>query len=274
MTDALVLASLPLEFDAARDMASVRDWRRRGRYGPVPYLAGDYRTADGRTLSVALARPARLGGRAVAPIATTLAALLHPHCIALTGIRPDGPAVPGDVIIAHSADDQWRRAIHGFRPDALSSFGAADEKEALLWLLERLARGEDPVTHPARARYFPAGTWQARVGPLLREGLIRNAGHGWELTADGRAYIRRHLFAVVDPPHRLPFAVHVAPAEDASIAAVARESGIPHWLIVQGVSDRAEYDRYRDFAAHAAAEVLWALLADLLGHERRRPHDH
>jgi hypothetical protein len=279
VTDALVLTSLPLEFDAARDMASVRDWQRRGRYGPAPYLAGDVIIPDGRTLSVALARPVRLGGRAVAPIATTLAPVLRPYCIAQTGIWAGGPAVPGDVIIADTMDAQWLRAARDFRPDALSSFGAADEKEALLWLLERLARGEDPITHPARERYFPAGTRQAHVGPLLREGLIRNAGNGWELTADGRAYVRRHLFAVVDPPHRLPFAVHVGPVEDASIVAVAREFGIPRHLIVQGVTDRseddryrnfAEYDRYRNFAAHASAEVLWTLLADLLGRDIRR----
>jgi len=55
--------------------------------------------------------------------------------------------------------------------------------------------------------------------------------------------------------------------EAATIATVAHEREVPHWLVAKGVMDHADLekdDRFKAFAAKAAAEVLFALLGLLL----------
>jgi hypothetical protein len=42
---------------------------------------------------------------------------------------------------------------------------------------------------------------------------------------------------------------------------------VPHWIVAKGVMDHADFakdDRYKEFAARASAEVLYALLSRLL----------
>jgi nucleoside phosphorylase len=194
-------------------------------------------------------------------------------------------------------DAAWTRVAQDFDPTGLSSYGRATDDEATIWFLERLHRRQDPRTHPARDRYFPHGTWQSRLEQLESAGRITfQPGEGWALTPAGTSFIQRVLYDDVDGPARLPFAVHVGPMasgsavfrdeevwqrlrgmgvrkvaalemEAATIATVAHERRVPHWLVAKGVMDRADLtkdDRYKRFAARASAEVLYGLLGRLL----------
>ncbi|MET0426837.1 MAG: hypothetical protein ABW046_23420 [Actinoplanes sp.] len=322
--DVLVITARPVEFTAVRNTATGRpgvlSWQPRDEHGSAPYLTGDYRTAGGRRLTVALARPTRTGGRSTAPIATTLANRLKPACLAMAGVCSGSPSrtLPGDVVIAdrvyeydegrlrsadfegdhqqYQLDNRWLRAAQDFRPDALTCYGPAGDREVLTWLLERLDRGEDPARHQARDRYLPPGTFRPRMAFLTREGLVEEDGVRWALTGRGRTFLHRQTEEDVRPAARLPFAVHVGPMasgsaeiedpriwprlramgirsitaldqEAATVATIAHQHRIRHWLVAKGVTDQAEPgrdSRYEDFAAHASAEVLWALLADLV----------
>jgi nucleoside phosphorylase len=326
--DVLLITALPEEFAAARDAgltarpgaSGIAGWQEQDSDGLAPYLLGDYPTEHGRRLSVALARPTRMGGRRTGPIATTLTDLLKPTCLAMCGVcagNPDDTA-PGDIVVAEMAyeydegkktgtrfegdheqypqDARWLRAAQDFEPDDLPSHGAATAEEAAVWFLERLHRDQDPRTHPARKRYFPRGTWQPRLQTLESDGLIQRREGGWSLTEAGTTLIQRTLDDDVDGPERLPFAVLTGPMasgsavikdpaiwkrlksmgvrkiaalemEAATIATVAHERQVPHWLVAKGVMDRADPDkddRYKEFAARASAEVLYHLLARLV----------
>jgi nucleoside phosphorylase len=231
--------------------------------------------------------------------------------------NPDDTA-PGDVIIAAPAysydegkltgdtfegdhqqfpqDTRWLRAAQDFDPSGLPSYGRATEEEATLWYLERLLKGQDARTHPARRRYFPRGTWQPRLQKLQSDGVIGWQNGGWALTGTGHALIERTLADDVDGPERLPFAVLTGPMasgstvvmdpgiwkrlkqtgvrtvaalemEAATVATVAHDRQVPHWLVAKGVMDNANLDkddRFKGFAARASAEVLYALLGRLL----------
>ena len=72
--DVLIIAALKEEFEAARAAAGVA-WTPHEAHGGDPYVRGDYRCADGRVLSVALARPVRMGGRSAGPLADSAQAL-------------------------------------------------------------------------------------------------------------------------------------------------------------------------------------------------------
>ncbi len=194
-------------------------------------------------------------------------------------------------------DARWLRAAQEFDPAGLPSHGAANAEETMLWLLERLHRNQDPRKHPARDRYFPPGTWMPQLEQWAADGLIaRNRDGAVVLTDDGERLVRQRLYDDVDGPQRLPFDVLVAPMasgsavisdasiwprlaamgmrkvaavemEAATIATVAREREVPRWLVAKGVMDHADLnkdDRYKRFAAQASAEVLFALLDDLV----------
>jgi nucleoside phosphorylase len=178
--DALVIAALPLEFDAAREVgrAAGVEWRPENADDRTPYLSGEYKTADGKQVTVALARPTEMGGRRTGTFVTTLANHLRPACLAMSGVcagNPDDTA-PGDVIVAAPAyeydegkqsgdtfqgahqqyplNDRWLRAAQDFDPAGLPSHGEATDDEATIWFLERLHKGQDARKHPARSRYF------------------------------------------------------------------------------------------------------------------------
>ena len=193
-------------------------------------------------------------------------------------------------------DIRWLRAAQDFDPAVLPSYGEAGEDEAAVWYLERLHQGQDPRTHPARKRYFPPATWQPRLAKLESDGLIVWLDGQWRLTEAGTARIRRILADDVDGPAALPLAVHAGPMasgsaviadpgiwdrirdlgvrkvaalemEAATIATVAHDRQVRHWLVAKGVMDHADFakdDRFKEFAARASAEVLYALLGQLL----------
>jgi nucleoside phosphorylase len=211
-------------------------------------------------------------------------------------------------------DPRWLRTAQDFDASGLASYGAASDEEALLWLLERLHLGQEPRDHPARRSYFPRGTWRGRLVRFKDDGLIsRGSDGGAELTSGGRARVQRRLYDDVDGPQQLPFRVLVAPMasgsavvgdpeiwmrlksmgmrkiaavemEAATIATVARDRQVPFWLVIKGVMDHADTgkdDRYKQFAARASADVLFALLGGLVGaapvdlhHETRRTQAH
>jgi nucleoside phosphorylase len=329
--DALVVTALPEEFAAAQEVATaamphrpgVQRWREHAEDERAPYVAGEYVTAAGRRLSVALARPPRMGGRTTAPMVTALVDRLRPTCLAMCGVCAGNPdeTAHGDVVVAEAVfeydeglltddgflgdhrqypqDTRWVRHAQELDHRDLPSYGPVTAEEAEVWFLERLHHGQNPRTHPARRRYFPAGTWHTRLQSLADAGLIEfdnGDDAGWALTAEGTHKIRRLLADDVDGPTTLPLAVLTGPIasgsavvteagiwdrlkamgvrrvaalemEAATIVTIAHERAVPHWLVAKGVMDRADKhkdDRYRHFAARASAEVLFRLLGELV----------
>jgi len=192
-------------------------------------------------------------------------------------------------------DTRWVRAAQDYEPWSLPSYGTATDEEAVVWFLERLHKGQDPRKHPARDRYFTRQAWGERLGQLSTDGLIVWRDTRWDLTEAGQAYIQRVMYNDAYGPERLPFAVHVGPMasgsavmkdpgvwdrlevtqrrilaiemEAATIATIAHERQVPHWLVAKGVMDHADFekdDRFKAFAAKASIEVLLALLESLL----------
>jgi nucleoside phosphorylase len=319
-TDILVITAIREEYEAVRGLAGLSSWTEHEAGGATPYSTTGCRTATGETLTVALARPVRMGGRSTGPITTTLTDRLQPTCLAMCGVCAGNPGstAPGDVIVAAPAyewdegkhtddgfraepqqfpqDSRWVRAVQDFDPYGLASYGVATEQEAAVWYLERLHRGQDPRRHPARKRYFPHTTWGPRLDRLRADGLIAWRDGELVLTDDGRDHIQRVLYYHgVDGPDRLPFAVldgamasgsaviaggdvwerlearHrntlALEMEAATIATIAHQRAVPHWLVAKGVTDHADRDkddRFKAFAARASAEVLLALLGRLL----------
>ncbi|WP_433731834.1 Ltp family lipoprotein [Actinoplanes sp. CA-051413] len=326
--DVLVVAATPEEFDAARKTASAADpscrgvvrWEQRDSDGPSPYLLGEYRIDGKPPFTVALARPTQMGARSTGPVVARLVERLRPASLAMCGVCAGNPASTalGDVVIGtpvfewdegkHSAagfegayqqfslSPRWRRTGEDFNPVNLPSYGKPSEPEAFLWLLEQLYRGQQTRDHPARAQYFPNGTWLPGLERLEEQDLIGREPTGEAvLTRDGSAYVQRRLYDDVDGPQRLPFRVLVGPMasgsavmadpdvwnwlkamgmrkiaavdmEAATIATIADQQELS-WLVVKGVTDHADAqkdDRYKQFAARASAQVMFALLERLV----------
>ncbi len=188
--------------------------------------------------------------------------------------------------------DSWRRAAESLQPEACPSFGRPSLRDARYWLLERLHADDNPQTHPARPRYFGVGEWGTMIDTLVSEGIIELDGNSLKLTTAGTAEVQHSLLRDVDPPEHLPFAIKVGPIasgnvvvkdgvtwdnlntmgvrsvigldmEAAALGTAARASAVPDWIVIKGVMDYADPkkdDRYKPFAARAAAEVLRAFL--------------
>jgi nucleoside phosphorylase len=249
--DVLIIAALPVEFEAAREagLASgsgrtgIERWDERDTGQPVPYLVGEFRSSGGDRFSVALARPTRMGGWTTGPVAADLASRLRPACLAMCGVCAGNPArvALGDVIVAELAYpyDEGKQTVVGFEGDhrqspldvrllraaqeldvsGLPSYGPATDHEAMIWFLERLRAGQEPRTHPARDRYFPRGTWESGLAGIHAQGLIEEHEDRWALTERGRRFIERRLYHDVDGPERLPFAVVVGPMASGNVVA-------------------------------------------------------
>ncbi|MFF8974073.1 hypothetical protein [Streptomyces sp. NPDC014995] len=92
--DALIITALKEEYDAARAAGSagyaghpgVGAWEEREPEPLTPYLVGRYALADGSSMTVALARPTRMGATATAPVVATLVERLGPRCLAMCGV--------------------------------------------------------------------------------------------------------------------------------------------------------------------------------------------
>jgi nucleoside phosphorylase len=237
----LVICALISEFDAAREAATghpgVTRWSPRDEDSDAPYLSGEYVTPDGGRIDVALARPTRMGGRSVAPLATALADRLSPLCIAMSGVCAGNPAqtVLGDVVIADRVYEYDEGKIYA------SAFVGDHQQYPLdnRWLRAAQDFGRD--------RRLP---YAVRVGPMASGSAVVEDREVWtRLTAMG---IRT---------------ITALDMEAATIATVAHNHRIPHWLIVKGVMDHAEAGRddgHKASAERNSAEVLWALLARLV----------
>jgi nucleoside phosphorylase len=191
-------------------------------------------------------------------------------------------------------DIRWLRAAQDFRPTNLPTYGVATDEEATVWFLERLYKDQNPRKHPARHRYLPGPAWREQLGRLESGGLIRWQDGELVLTDHGRDHVQRVLYFDVGP-ERLPYEVVTGPMasgsavmsdpevwnrleinqrrilalemEAATITTVAHERQVPHWLVAKGVMDHADFakdDRFKAFAARASADVLFALLTQLL----------
>lgn len=196
---------------------------------------------------------------------------------------------------AFELEDRWVRAVQEFEPSGLRSHGVATEEEAELWYLERLLKKQDPRNHPSQDRYFPRATWETRLERLRANGFVQWQDGQFVLTEPGRTHIEQVLYIDVDGPDRMPFVVRpgamasgssvransriwaelevrkrdtlAVDMEAATIATVARDQQIRHWLVAKGVMDHADPgkdDRFKAFAARASAEVLFELLQRLL----------
>ncbi|GIJ43617.1 hypothetical protein Val02_05030 [Virgisporangium aliadipatigenens] len=314
--DVLIITALKEEFDAVRRAAPEIDWQEYDRHESQPYLYGQYSTPIGRILSIALARPVRAGVISVGSLAARLARRLRPGHLVRCGVCSGNPSqvALGDVVVADMVQeyDEGMNSRSGFEGDSivygldpvlataaldlntahLASYGAATEREATIWFLERLLAGQEPRDLPARERYFPRGTWQPRLAQIEEDGLIEWRGGRWALTQSGTQFVERSRYDDIDGPTRLPFAVRVAPMvsrvavradrrtweqlrwvgslraaaidlDAATIAAVALQHDLP-WLVVKGVIDYADGskdDHYSSFAARASAEVAFAVIA-------------
>jgi nucleoside phosphorylase len=247
--DVLIITALKIEYDAARDAGSagyaanpgVSSWEDQGLETPVPFLLGDYILADGSRLSVALARPTRMGGTATAPVVSSLVERLKPGCLAMCGVCAGNPAdvALGDVIVAEMAylydeggrtrdtfvadhrqiplSDTWVRAAQDMSTRDLPSFGEVPDDEAKIWLLERLYAGDDPRQHPARSRYVLGNTWVSLIRDLQDAGLVQRTGPALSLTDDGFSYIEDVIYSDVTGPAKLPFAVVVGPMASGNV---------------------------------------------------------
>ncbi|MGQ4481583.1 phosphorylase family protein [Streptomyces sp. SAS_276] len=194
-------------------------------------------------------------------------------------------------------DERVIRATWALDTSKLPSFVAATDQDAKRWFLELLFLEQDPKNHPARERYFPRGKWRDQLDAFERQGLITRQDAGCTLTELGRSFIMRAIYDDADGPDRLPFGLVVGPMatgnavvqdsttwerlggmgvrtitglemEAATIATIAETQQIPFWLVAKGVMDHADpnkRDHYKDFAAKASAEVLYALLCKLAG---------
>ncbi len=244
--DVLIITALQEEHDASRAAGlaagragvGIAAWEDRGAGTPTPYLLGGY-TAGG--LTVALARPTRMGGTATSPTASRLATELKPRCLAMCGVCAGNPGdvALGDVIVAemtyaydegkrkeggvegdhrqYPMADAWVRAAQEFDVVGLPSYGKASAAEARSWILERLYAGDDPVKHPARPRYFPGKTWESRVRDLEKNGLVRREGLRLILTDKGHARVEETLFFATAAPKQLPFRVKVGPIASGNV---------------------------------------------------------
>src|ERR1035438_962309 len=107
--DVLIITALKEEYEAARDSVPPRftgngsdpTWTEQDSSESAPHLLRKLVDPDGCSLTVALARPTRMGGRSIAPIAATLVERLKPQCLAMSGVCAGNPSsvALGDVII-------------------------------------------------------------------------------------------------------------------------------------------------------------------------------
>ncbi|MFE0258196.1 TIR domain-containing protein [Streptomyces sp. NPDC059010] len=247
--DALIITALEEEYEAARSAGlagyaghpGVATWEKRGLESLTPFLVGTYVLADGSRMTVALARPTRMGATATAPVVSTLVERLRPRCLAMCGVCAGNPAdvALGDVVVAElayaydegkrtqdgfegdhrqiPAPDGWVRAAQDMDTTDLPSFGEASPYAARIWLMERLYAGEDPRRHPARSRFLSQASWIEQIQSLQEDGLVVREGAALSLTDAGFAHIEQLVYDDLDGPRELPFAVVVGPMASGNV---------------------------------------------------------
>lgn len=234
--DVLIITALREELDALLEVTAglVEPW--------VDGHDGDYRIAtfDGQhgPLRVAAARPTRMAGVATATVATRLADLLTPACLAMCGVCAGHPRDTdlGDVVIAdrvfhydqgkakpdafegdlwvHALHDTWLRAAQDLAGPAKGFHGytVADDEAGQWWFIEQLLEGRDPLGAAAIRRHIPDARRKAILRTLRDDlGYVSFAGGVFSLTDAGRsAGEERRVFHGTLVTER-PYHVHVGP---------------------------------------------------------------
>jgi nucleoside phosphorylase len=104
VVDVLIVAALPEESDAARDVAltsGMSKWEEVDTDTPFEYFLGRY-VAGHFAISIALWRSTRMGGLSVGSVVGALVERLKPSCLAMCGVCAGNPGdvALGDVVIA------------------------------------------------------------------------------------------------------------------------------------------------------------------------------
>lgn len=304
--DVLIIAALKIEYEAALNAAltghsrnpGVASWEDQGRDTPVPFVKGDYVLANGDRLTIAVARPTRMGGAAIAPVVSSLVERLKPKCLAMCGVCAGNPVevALGDVVIAEMTyvydegartregfvgdhrqiplSDFWVRMAQDMSATDLPSYGPASDEEARIWLLERLYVDDDPRQHPARSRYIAAHTWVPHVRALQSRNLVRRVGSSLSLTDEGFSYIEDIIDGDVSGPAKLPFAVVVGPMASGNV--VARDGLTWGQLARWGVRSVAALDMEAATIAHVAHRLEvpeWVVAKGVMDHADPRKDD-
>jgi len=209
-------------------------------------------------------------------------------------IRHDG--FQGDLRVDALRDDWLRVAQDMAGPGAgLELYAVPAGDDWKWWFLDRLAAGRDPLQSGALRRYIPDNRRQEYLQSLLTGHLVTLKGTQFSLTKAGKAAADEHrvLNGTLITAH--PFHIHVGPIgsgnaveasgaiwdrlaaggmrkvlavemEAAAIGRVATDDRLP-FAVVKGVMDHADRhksDRFKGFAARAAAEVLCKLLREVV----------
>ena len=195
--------------------------------------------------------------------------------------------------VQYTLDAHWHQRLEGLRVAGwprVADAGWLAERPALplehqeSWILLRCLDGDNPRNHPDRPTRCP--DWLAVIQRLRGpRGWLDPAD--WTLTPEGRRHVQELLDLYPDGlPEPDPFKIHVGPIatgsrvvqdpgifqrlavsmrkviglemEISAMATLAAQHGVP-FLAAKGVADFADAfkdDRYRGFAARAAAECL------------------
>jgi len=213
-------------------------------------------------------------------------------------IRSDG--FQGDLWVDALRDDWLRIAQDMAGPatqfDIYAAPGGDDWK---WWFLGHLAAGRDPLKSAGLRRYVPDDSRPEHLQTLRNDRLVTLKGKTFALTKAGRTKLEEHQvmrgtlvtahpFHVLVGPMGSGNAVHAGSEiwkrlasggmrkilavemEAAAIGRVAHERGL-RFAVAKGVMDHAgpdKTDRFKAFAARAAAEVLCSFLCKVVKSDR------
>lgn len=167
------------------------------------------------------------------------------------------------------------------------------------WFLAHLAAGRDPLKSSGLRRYVPDDSRSEHLQTLRTDRLVTLKGKTFVLTKSGRTKLEEHQvmrgtlitshpFHVLVGPMGSGNAVHAGgeiwkrlasggmrkvlavEMEAAAIGRVAHERGL-RFAVVKGVMDHAgpdKTDRFKAYAARAAAEVLCGFLCNVVKSDR------
>ncbi|WFU07481.1 hypothetical protein QA648_36795 (plasmid) [Rhizobium sp. CB3171] len=208
-------------------------------------------------MTLALARPTRMGADATGVVASSLATKLGPKSVAMSGVCAGNPkdVSLGDVIVAELAYnyEEGKATTAGFSADprqqplrdslvrfaqnldarTIPSYGPPTLSDRELWFLEVLDRNVDPRKHPARSRYIADGDWPQFVQALIARELIRNQKSTFKITAKGRTRVKDAALLNVASPDCLPLKIHVGPI--ASGASVNKTGNAWEMIVERGL---------------------------------------
>nr|MCH9683084.1 hypothetical protein [Deltaproteobacteria bacterium] len=198
----------------------------------------------------------------------------------------------GDLWVS-TMTDPWLRAAQDFAGPAegMHGYSPATKAQGRWWFLGQLRDGRDPLRAGALRRYIPDEHRSGILEGLTNEGLVKLRGGAFTLTKAGREAVANQLAFHGQLVEQAPYHVHVGPMgsgnavatdgeiwgrltrggmrrtlavemEAATIGQLARKRRLP-FAVAKGVMDHADADksdRFKAFAARAAAEVLCGLL--------------